>query len=133
MKAKVIKEPYRLANLNIGDIVEIIPGMETDAEGIWNVSAGKLVLCKKEDGTFTYASLLDMEIIDYHSVDWADFRREVAKVAMQGILASGADGWSLTLAEGYKPEEKHSYPIGIARFAIACADELIKQLKEEKK
>ena len=65
--------------------------------------------------------------------DWADFRREAAKAAMQGILASGDDGWSLTLAEGYKPEEKHSYPIGIARFAIACADELIKQLKEEKK
>lgn len=132
MKAKVIREPYRLANLNMGDIVEIVPGMETDAEGIWNVPAGKLVLCKKEDGTFTYASLLDMEIIDYHSVDWADFRREAAKAAMQGILASGADGWSLTLAEGYKPEEKHSYPIGIARFAIACTDELIKQLKEER-
>lgn len=66
-------------------------------------------------------------------VDLEAFRREAAKAAMQGILASGDDGWSLTLAEGYKPEEKHSYPIGIARFAIACADELVKQLKEEKK
>lgn len=65
-------------------------------------------------------------------VDWDAFRREAAKAAMQGILASGDDGWSLTLAEGYKPEEKHSYPIGIARFAIACADELIRQLNEKR-
>jgi len=64
-------------------------------------------------------------------VDWSAFRREAAKVAMQGILASGDNGWSLTLAEGYKPGEKHSYPIAIARFAIACSDELIKQLKDD--
>lgn len=67
--------------------------------------------------------------LDFEFVDWDKFRREAAKAAMQGILASGDDGWSLTLAEGYKPEEKHSYPIGIARFAIACADELIKALR----
>ena len=71
MKAKVIREPYRLANLKLGEVVEIIPGMETDAEGIWNVPAGKLVLCKKGDGKYTYSSLLDMEIVDETpSVDW---------------------------------------------------------------
>ena len=76
----------------------------------------------------------EVEIVDESpSVDWDAFRREAAKVAMQGILASGDNGWSLTLAEGYKPGEKHSYPIAIARFAIACADELIEQLKEESK
>ena len=73
----------------------------------------------------------EWEIIDESApVDWEAYRREVAKAAMEGILASG-DGWSSTLAEGYKTTEKHSYPIGIARFAIACADELIRQLKEE--
>lgn len=115
MKAKVIKEPYRLANLNIGDVVEIIPGMETDAEGIWNVPAGKLVLCKKEDGTFTYASLLDMEIIDYNSVDWADFRKEVAKNVLSRLATWDA-------ARNISDEVK---------LAISYADELIKQLKEE--
>ena len=117
MKAKVIREPYRLANLKIGDIVEIIPGMETDADGIWNVPAGKLVLCKKEDGTFTYASLLDMEIIDY-SVNWEIFRREAAKDLMP--LAA----------------EMCDYCGDLEKFvekAIEIADELIKQLKEEKK
>lgn len=117
MKAKVIKEPYRLANLNIGDIVEIIPGMETDAEGIWNVPAGKLVLCKKEDGTFTYASLLDMEIIDYHSIDWEIFRRETTKDVLSGLVSWNND---------YSVSDD-------VRLAINYADELIKQLKKEKK
>ena len=116
MKAKVIKEPYRLANLKIGDIVEIVSGMETDAEGIWNVPAGKLVLCKKEDGTFTYASLLDMEIIDYHSIDWDVLRREAAKEILCALIIH----CSLPREDG-------------ARIAIEYADELIKQLKEEQK
>lgn len=116
MKAKVIREPYRLANLNIGDIVEIIPGMETDAEGIWNVPAGKLVLCKKEDGTFTYASLLDMEIIDYHSIDWGAFRRETAKDILCAMIH----------------HQNSTDPIEVS-IAIDIADELIRQLKEEKK
>ena len=122
MKARVIKEPYRLSNLNIGDIVEIIPGMETDAEGIWNAPAGKLVLCKKDDGTFTYASLLDMEIIDYHSVDWDVFRREAAKDILANMLSCPT-----TMNLG----EKAIKTVGdYVSFAIGLADELIKQLKE---
>lgn len=122
MKARVIKEPYRLANLNIGDIVEIIPGMETDAEGIWNAPAGKLVLCKKEDGTFTYASLLDMEIIDYRSVDWDNFRREAAKEMLANMLSCPT-----TMSLG----EKAIKTVGdYVSLAIGLADELIKQLKE---
>lgn len=122
MKARVIKEPYRLANLNIGDIVEIIPGMETDAEGIWNAPAGKLVLCKKEDGTFTYASLLDMEIIDYRSVDWDNFRREAAKEMLANMLSCPT-----TMNLG----EKAIKTVGdYVSLAIGLADELIKQLKE---
>ena len=117
MKAKVIREPYRLANLNIGDIVEIIPGMETDAEGIWNIPAGKLALCKKEDGTYSYSSLCDMEIVDESpSVDWEAFRREAAKDILVALCT--------TLPINKKED---------VRLAINIADELIKQLKEEKK
>ena len=116
MKAKVIKEPYRMANLKIGDIVEIIPGMETDADGIWNVPAGKLVLCKKEDNTFFYASLCDMEIVEYDTVDWEAFRREVAKDFTVALVSSSSGLNPKTIA-----------------YAIEMADELIKQLKEERK
>lgn len=123
MKAKVIREPYRLANLSVGEVVEIIPGMETDAEGIWNVPAGKLVLCKKGDGTYTYSSLLDMEIVDEApSVDWDAFHREAAK----DILAGIATNISLYV------REKNRCAAAV-KDAIALADELIKQLKEGKK
>ena len=120
MKAKIIREPYRLANLNIGDIVEIIPGMETDAEGIWNVPAGKLVLCKKEDGTYSYSSLCDMEIIDESpSIDWDTFRREAAKDILCAIVANNNLGY-------YGDSNTR-----IVASAIAITDELIKQLKEK--
>lgn len=119
MKAKVIREPYRMANLQIGEVVEIIPGMETDAEGIWNVPAGKLVLCKKEDGTFTYGSMLDMEIVEYDTVDWSSFRREAAKDAMCQLIGMGRDDGYM-----YSPEE-------VAHYAIIYADALIAKLKEK--
>lgn len=119
MKAKVIREPYRLANLKIGEVVEIIPGMETDAEGIWNVPAGKLVLCKKGDGTFCYSSLLDMEIVDEApSVDWDAFRRETAKDVVCALLQDNRTSY-------LQPYE------WFCKQAISMADELIKQLKEE--
>lgn len=119
MKARVIKEPYYMANLKVGDVVEIIPGMETDAESIWNAAAGKLVLCKKEDGTFTYASLCDMEIID--SVDWDAFRREAAKEILAGMMSHPRVMYGIS-----------SYG-SLVFDAIEYADELIKQLKEDKK
>lgn len=125
MKAKVIKEPYRMANLKIGDVVEIVPGMETDAEGVWNVPAGKLILCKKEDGTFTYASLLDMEMVDGSpTVDWDEFRREAAKDILSAVLGGGiANG-----ATGFDPVKEE-----LVLSSIRMADELIRQLKGEEK
>ena len=115
MKAKVIRETYRLANLSVGEVVEIIPGMETDAEGIWNIPAGKLVLCKKGDGTYTYSSLLDMEVIDESSsVDWAAFRREAAKDVLPAVIAKKSSMC------GYDE---------VVREAVLFAEELIKQLR----
>lgn len=110
-----------MANLKIGDIVEIVPGMETDAEGIWNVPAGKLVLCKKEDGTHTYASMLDMEIVDYSSVDWDAFRREAAKGFMSAIITREAPQYNFACRNVADRVTE----------AIMWADELIKQLKED--
>lgn len=122
MKAKVIREPYPLANVKVGEIIEIIPGMETDAEGLWNVPAGKLVLCKKEDGTFTYASPLDMEIVkDVQSDNWDAFRREAAK----DILAGISTNIQIYLNEKDKCK-------AAAHDAIALADELVRQLKDGK-
>lgn len=114
MKAKVIYTDKFTPLLSVGDVVEIIPGMGTDAEGIWNVSAGKLVLCKKEDGRYCYASMCNMEIIEYFTVDWEKFRRETAKDILSALCSFQPIN--------YKED---------VRQAINIADELIKQLKEK--
>lgn len=118
MKAKVIYTDIHTRSLKVDEIVEIIPGMETDAEGIWNAPAGKLVLCKKKDGTCCYASMRDMVIVDESpSVDWDAFRREAAKEILPAII------------------EKKSAMCGyyeVVNEAILFADELIKQLRDGK-
>lgn len=52
--------------------------------------------------------------------DWDAFRRDAAKDAMCVLIGMGRD-------DGYKYS-----PHEVARYAIVYADELIKQLKEDK-
>jgi len=121
MKAKVIDNcAYNQGKLVPGEIVEIVPGMETDAEGIWNAPAGKLFLCKKQDGTFEYSLPRDLQLLPEESndIDWSAFRREVAKTAMLGLLAGRRS--SVIFDEE------------LVHRSVQLADELIKQLKEEK-
>ena len=63
MKAKVIRDSIYVPNLEIGEIIEIIPGMETDSEGILNIPGGKLFLCKKSDGTFAYEFPSNLQVV----------------------------------------------------------------------
>ena len=123
MKARILRTNYYTPKLSEGEIVEIIPGMETDAEGIWNAPTGKLVLCRKEDNTFTYASPLDMEIIEYDTVDWSAFRREAAKDILAGFAGS-------VMRDDDILEDKTVKDL--VKTAVVWADSLIKQLKEEK-
>ena len=92
MKAKIIDTCfYNKTRLTIGEIVEIVPGMETDAEGIWNAPAGKLFLCKKQDGTFAYSLPQDLQLLPEESndADWSAFRREAAKDLLCAVLSGG--------------------------------------------
>lgn len=113
MKAKIIsKNPYA-PQLGEGEIVTIVPGMETDAEGIWNVPAGKLFLCRKEDGTFAYTTPRDLQILPDASddVDWTAFRRETAKdILCAMVVRTGGD-------------------VHMER-CLSLADKLIEKLKE---
>ena len=123
MKARILRTNYYTSKLSEGEIVEIIPGMETDADGIWNAPAGKLFLCRKKDNTFTYASPLDMEIVECDTVDWSAFRREAAKDILPAMInwrRINEAGANLLISK----EE-------VVKLAIEYADELIKQLKEE--
>lgn len=48
---------------------------------------------------------------------------------MQGILSDNTEVDYACSEADYKKGEKHTIPISIARFAIACADALINELK----
>ena len=69
--------------------------------------------------------------LDFSAIDWEQRRYELAKAAMQGILSDNAVVGYACLEADYKKGEKHTIPKGIARFAIACADALINELKGE--
>lgn len=123
MKARILQTNFYTPKLSEGEIVDIIQGMETDAEGVWNAPAGKLVLCRKQDNTFTYASPLNMEIFEYDTVDWDAFRREAAKEILPSIITAASKVYEF---------ESLDKDIWCAQ-AVAWADSLIKQLKEVKK
>ena len=127
MKARILRTNFYTPTLSKGEIVEIIPGMETDAEGIWNAPAGKLFLCRKEDNTFSYASPLDMEIIEYNTVDLDAFRREAAKDILCSLLSRVERIYTCVKSDGARVTDHRDF----IRIAIEDADELIKQIKEE--
>jgi hypothetical protein len=102
-----------------------------------NTKTGEVVTnfgISKEFGTISYVDSKgflrisspnsdEWEIIEETETD--NLRQQAAIAAMQGIL-SNADGFVFKFNEN----EYHTIPIGVARLAIACADELIKQLNE---
>ncbi|WP_220577700.1 hypothetical protein [Bacteroides fragilis] len=83
-----------------------------------------------KDKLSTSVSISDVHVTDYGPrIDWEQRRYELAKSAMQGILSDNTEvGYACSEAD-YKKGEKHTIPISIARFAIACADALINELK----
>ena len=131
MKAKIIDTCfYNKTRLTIGEIVEIVPGMETDAEGIWNAPAGKLFLCKKQDGTFAYSLPQDLQLLPEGSNDanWSAFRREAAKDILCSLLGRVERIYTSVKSEGSRVTDHRDF----IRVAIEDADELIKQLREGK-
>ena len=70
---------------------------------------------------------LDFLNLGNSAIDWEQRRYELAKSAMQGILSDINQSHYACSEENY---EKY-IPKGIARFAIACADVLINELKGE--
>lgn len=85
------------------------------------------ILLKGSVCTIPYQNI---EIIQLgSSVDWEQRRYELAKAAMQGILSDEEEVRYACSEADYKKGEKHTVPKGIARFAIACADALIDELK----
>jgi hypothetical protein len=85
------------------------------------------------DGIYRQRTFRDreLELLDTTEshIDWEQRRYEIAKEAMSGILSSEYSTGYASLAAEYSKNEKHTYPKAISRYAIACADALIKELK----
>lgn len=129
MKARVIDETPYSPNFKKGDIVEIVPGMETDSEGIWNIPGGRLFLCRTEDGHQAYMFPSCLQILTGEVDDSvSEFRKEAALSFASSILANPVwhknfDGHSNTAQFSNAYFKKH-----VIGNAISYADELIQEL-----
>lgn len=134
MKAKVIDKNYYTPDFEVGEVVEIIKGMEADTADIWNAPIGKAWLCKKQDGTFRYNIPLNLQIIEAEEEKWQALRNQAAIAAMQGTItilgSSDRYAFGEIVAEGFSGNKK-TYPNEIAEFAVACAESLIEELKKK--
>lgn len=64
------------------------------------------------------------------TIDWNQVRIQAAIAAMQGILSDEEEvGYACSEAT-YKENEKYTIPVAVARFAAACADALVEELKQ---
>lgn len=72
---------------------------------------------------------IDCKMRDQNEVNWEQRRYEIAKEAMAGIL-SNEDSVDYACSEvEYSKNEKHTCPKAISKYAVACADALIAELK----
>lgn len=101
MKAKIIET---------GEIVTIVTKPFTFGQ----------VTVLYDSKTFSGQRATDLEIIDEKEIDWEQRRYEIAKDALAGIIAE----------ESVPGTDPFHYIDKDASRAIAYADELIKQLKE---
>lgn len=129
MKARVIEETPYSPNFKKGDIVEIIPGMETDSEGIWNIPGGRLFLCRTKDGYQAYMFPSCLQVLTGEVADSvSEFRKAAALSFASSILANpmwykNFDGHSNASQFGNAYFKKH-----VIGNAISYADELIQEL-----
>ena len=81
--------------------------------------------CKDKEESYHKSELDFMR----STIDWEQRRYEIAKEAMSGILSDENSVGYASLAVEYSENEKHTYPKAISRYAAACADALIAELK----
>jgi len=84
--------------------------------------------CKDKQESYHKSELDFMEC----DIDWEQRRYEIAKEAMIGILSNEDEvNYACSDAE-YSKNEVRTVPKSISRFAVACADALIGELKKKR-
>ena len=128
MKAKVIDTDYYTSNFEVGEIVEIMQGMESDSAEIWNAPSGKVFLCKRKDGTMRYNFPLNLQIVE------DDDSREKALQAIKVKAAIAAlpkciESVETVLLRGGAITEK-DMTTQVAQMCLQYANALIKKIEE---
>jgi len=127
MKARLITgaEISNTEMLAIGTEVEIVDGhCGTD---------GYYYTCKIPDGRQINIKSDFLEITDFTPyIDWRTRRYELAKAAMQGILSNESQVECAYKRACHRENGRPAIPNSVVRYAVECADALIKELKIEK-
>ncbi|WP_302581645.1 hypothetical protein [Paraprevotella clara] len=81
---------------------------------------------------YTQSELEFLQTNDEDTIDRNQVRIRAAIAAMQGIL-SDEDEVGYACSEAiFEENEKHTIPKAVARFVVACADDLVEELKKSK-
>ena len=98
--------------------------MEVDVQPFYD-ETGYFAGFKNDYEYYRAADLVFPDTPDWDKTDWSSFRREAAKDILCSVVAN--PGRIGHVEYGRKDYRQSEY----VRFAIDCADELIKQLKQE--
>ena len=117
--------------------VEQIRWRAEDGKGYCYIGNQGIIMIDKEAGhcvdEYRQRTFRDreLELLDTTEspIDWEQRRYEIAKEAMSGILSDESCVGYASVAAEYSENEKHTYPKAISRYAVACADALIAELK----
>lgn len=113
MKVKLINN-FLYKDIPVDTLLDTIPGMEVDSEGIFNIPGGMCYLCKTPRGSLKYVLATSVEIVDASNIDWEQIRVQASISAMQGLFAS---------------KDFNPYKDDVVDIAITYADSLIEKLK----
>ena len=124
MKAIVTATIHYQPQFNVDDEVEIIPGMETDGEGIWNCPCGRLVYCKSTtDERCGYMPIAHLRITETGEGNYrdADYFTRIRDHVATEIFIKG------TSIDKYVSDAEKNV---LANRAIGLANEYVKCLRE---
>ena len=125
MKAKLLQA------VEISENEMLEAGIKVDVITSYCGCNGNYYVCELSNRRQVNINSQFLEITDWHPyIDWEQRRYEIAKSAINGILSDEDEVGYACSEVIYKEREIHTTPKAVARFAVACADALIEELKE---
>lgn len=122
-------------NRKTGEIIDIIAyNSDIERDSTDNVSYidSHGIEHYHESGLNYYWDFEPVEDSRANHINWGQRRYELAKAAMQGILSNEDEvDYAYDYFDSKFKGKDHTYERCVAEFALACADALIEQLKED--